>query len=68
MKYGVLVKTNSDSIGGELHGWCTDPQGKRAIFESREQAQAAAKALNQQAGLTCCCRYFASPLNGTLPS
>lgn len=45
----------------------TDPQGKRAIFESREQAQAA-KALNRQAGLTCCCRYFASPLNGTLPS
>ena len=53
---------------GELHGLCTDPQGKRAIFESREQAQAAAKALNQQAGLTCCCSYFASPLNGVLPS
>jgi len=35
MKYGVLVKTNSDSMWGELHGWCTYPQGKRAIFESR---------------------------------
>ncbi len=65
MKYGVLVKTNVDSMWGELHSWCTDPCGRRAVFESREQAQAAAKALNQQVGLACCHRYFASPLNGT---
>ncbi len=64
MEYGVLIKTNVNSVWGEMHSWCTDPHGRKAVFESREQAQAAAKALNQQAGLACCCRYFASPLGG----
>ena len=68
MKYGVLVKKSVNSMWGELHGWCTDPYGRKAVFESRAQAQAAAKALNQQVGLTCCYRYFASPLHGTLLS
>ena len=68
VKYGVLVKTNVNSVWGEMHSWCTDPHGRKAVFESREQAQAAAKALNQQAGLACCCRYFASPLGGVLSS
>ena len=64
MKYGVLVKTNSHSAWGEMQSWCTDLCGRKLVFESREQAQEAAKALNQHTGLACGYRYFASPLNG----
>lgn len=65
VKYGVLVKTNSHSLWGEMQNWCTDLCGRKLIFESREQAQETAKALNQQAGQTCCYRYFARPMSGT---
>lgn len=51
-----------------MQNWCTDLCGRKLVFESREQAQETAKALNQQAGLTCCYRYFASPLSGTVLS
>lgn len=64
MKYGVLVKTNGNSLWGEMQSWCTGLCGRKLVFESREQAQETAKALNQQTGLACCCRYFASPLHG----
>lgn len=68
VKYGVLVKTNSHSAWGEMQNWCTDLCGRKLVFESREQAQETAKALNQQAGVTCCYRYFASPLSGAVLS
>lgn len=65
VKYGVLVKTNGNSLWGEMQNWCTDLCGRKLVFESREQAQETAKDLNRQTGQTCCYRYLASPLSGT---
>ena len=48
MKYGVTATTRPDSIWGRTVRWRCDRYGRPLAFDSKAEAQEAAKAFNDQ--------------------